>query len=751
MSGRQATERFAGYALPALFALLFASTWLTPSKPAEGRAAADVRLVPFVIDTVRERVPVACQVLVVNDTPREESVQLSSLRVSVDGQLLVEQPLSAELQADPEYAAVQRVLELLPHEVSHLHRETRYFAGDDEPEFAGEEAFDQLQDVRRRIHAMRERNASDDNWPCVQPGFEIPLDMLFFEDDPRGTERTLLIEVDYAVAGGPTRTARVTDRLEYRGKQRGLPQSYVSAQQGAVSVHAGDLHVHSCHGEAAGACAPSANCTAETLQLSGSFSYAQLKSQYQALGYDWFAATDHSYCINSTAEFQTIQSEISAINDANFVAFADIELSSDEVGSQEGSDSGNLLCIGTTSANHMGAHDITSRIEGGEDGLLGFCDGLFSDVLDNFQNNANAVRAQGGFPIIHHPDGGNFGWNSNAATQGIEAGQLHGVEIWNGGFQSGQGGHVGDWVNWLLGGRLLYAYSGSDTHDEAFEFGANHVVLSGAFSPANVMNAARDGQLYISNGPSLVIEAIVGAQSIPMGMLQNLPTTFPTTPITVRAHYDFGADTGTVSIYGGVSGGGSENQLLNSPGLTGSGFVDVSTNLNNVQSWYRAYAQNNANTETAYTNPVFFVPGTGNVFNYCTANEHSFGCSATIVGSGTPSATAGSGFDIGATNVPSNQNGLMIYGYGGRFLPFGPGTLCITAPIVRTLIQNSGGNGGPTDCSGTYSYDFNTHIATSGDLLLQAGNSATAQYWYRDPGSPAAFGLTDALQILIQP
>jgi hypothetical protein len=70
---------------------------------------------------------------------------------------------------------------------------------------------------------------------------------------------------------------------------------------------------------------------------------------------------------------------------------------------------------------------------------------------------------------------------------------------------------------------------------------------------------------------------------------------------------------------------------------------------------------------------------------------------------------------------------------------------------VRTLIQNSGGNGGPTDCSGTYSYDFNTHIATSGDLLLQAGNSATAQYWYRDPGSPAAFGLTDALQILIQP
>ena len=42
-------------------------------------------------------------------------------------------------------------------------------------------------------------------------------------------------------------------------------------------------------------------------------------------------------------------------------------------------------------------------------------------------------------------------------AQGVEANELHGVEIWNGSGQTGQGGQVKGWVDWLLAGRVLYA------------------------------------------------------------------------------------------------------------------------------------------------------------------------------------------------------------------------------------------------------------------------------------------------------
>ncbi len=70
---------------------------------------------------------------------------------------------------------------------------------------------------------------------------------------------------------------------------------------------------------------------------------------------------------------------------------------------------------------------------------------------------------------------------------------MHGVEIWNGGLQTGQGGNVGLWVDWLLAGRLLYAYGGSDTHDAAFDFGANHVIVDGALTDDNLEAALKAG------------------------------------------------------------------------------------------------------------------------------------------------------------------------------------------------------------------------------------------------------------------
>ncbi|MEO6711369.1 MAG: hypothetical protein ABI054_05680, partial [Planctomycetota bacterium] len=46
---------------------------------------------------------------------------------------------------------------------------------------------------------------------------------------------------------------------------------------------------------------------------------------------------------------------------------------------------------------------------------------------------------------------------------------------------------------------------------------------------------------------------------------------------------------------------------------------------------------------------------------YCTAKINSLGCVPTISGSGAPSATAGSGFTISASQVINNKPGLLIY------------------------------------------------------------------------------------------
>jgi hypothetical protein len=91
-----------------------------------------------------------------------------------------------------------------------------------------------------------------------------------------------------------------------------------------------------------------------------------------------------------------------------------------------------------------------------------------------------------------------------------------------------------------------------------------------------------------------------------------------------------------------------------------------------------------------------------------------------------------------------------MYGYGPNAAPFQGGFLCILPPIKRTSVQNSGGSSTGSDCTGSYSYDFNAEIQGGSDAALVAGEDVYLQYWYRDPLSPSATGLTDALRIFIQ-
>ena len=136
---------------------------------------------------------------------------------------------------------------------------------------------------------------------------------------------------------------------------------------------------------------------------------------------------------------------------------------------------------------------------------------------------------------------------------------------------------------------------------------------------------------------------------------------------------------------------------------------------------------------------------------YCTAKVNSQGCSPAIAASGAPSASAGSGFHITATQVLSAKFGVLFYGKSGpAALAFQGGILCAQPPLVRTKLQNSSGSG---HCGGTFDVDFNAWIASGADPGLVAGQQVNAQYWSRDPGfaPPNNTSLSDAAEFTLLP
>lgn len=137
---------------------------------------------------------------------------------------------------------------------------------------------------------------------------------------------------------------------------------------------------------------------------------------------------------------------------------------------------------------------------------------------------------------------------------------------------------------------------------------------------------------------------------------------------------------------------------------------------------------------------------------YCAAAINSLGCAPPIDFAGTPSAAAGAGFTISASQVVNHKLGRLVYSTSGaNESVFAGGLLCLHAPLRWTAVQSSGGNAGQVDCSGVYQFDFNAWIASGRDPALTAGEQVWAQWFIRDPAAPTTLNSSNALTFVIAP
>jgi hypothetical protein len=141
---------------------------------------------------------------------------------------------------------------------------------------------------------------------------------------------------------------------------------------------------------------------------------------------------------------------------------------------------------------------------------------------------------------------------------------------------------------------------------------------------------------------------------------------------------------------------------------------------------------------------------------YCTAGTSTNGCVATIGATGTPSASASSGFTISVASVEGQKQGLLFYGVNGPHNgPWGIGGtsfLCVKSPTQRMGVQVSGGTAGA--CDGALSEDWLAFMAAHPGALgqpISAGQTVWSQAWYRDPPAVKTTNLSDGLEFTLVP
>ena len=140
--------------------------------------------------------------------------------------------------------------------------------------------------------------------------------------------------------------------------------------------------------------------------------------------------------------------------------------------------------------------------------------------------------------------------------------------------------------------------------------------------------------------------------------------------------------------------------------------------------------------------------------NYCTAGTSASGCQATLTASGLASATAPTGFQVSASTVEGNKDGLFFYGSNGRQAnAWGNGSSfqCVVPPTRRSELQS--GTGSEGRCDGSATFDLNSRWTAKPGQNPGPGAVVDLQFWYRDPSSTSSLStsLSDAIEFTVDP
>jgi len=296
--------------------------------------------------------------------------------------------------------------------------------------------------------------------------------------------------------------------------------------------------------------------------------------------------------------------------------------------------------------------------------------------------------------------------------------------------------------------------------------------VPGGFAPPTHVSAPNfSGELAARDldGDGLPELVIVGAGAFNVSVYRNLGGGAFATP--VKYDYEARSDAGTASPrFADVDGDGAEDLVFGSRDMRvvvafgdGAGGFTRAENysapglVGELGDLVAADLDGDGDVDVlavgsdSIAGTVLHNLGVSDALVYCAQAPNSLGCQATIDVVGVARASGLGACTIGASDVVSNRNGTLFYGYRAQALPTNLGRLCVGAPLRRTPVQNSGGASGALDCSGSFAFDLNAHIASGVDPALIAGEMLFAQYYFRDPSAPAGAGYSSAVEIRIAP
>ena len=279
-------------------------------------ASSELRLRVWAPDGVRRVQPLLGHLEIYHDGRPSSRVKIQSLGVRAGGGARAVQECALVLGGDGGlYGEIDRLLELVPPHDSKRYNHRRI-------PLDAHRAFDPAtrSAMIEELRLLSEQLAQGIGLGASPPTGLVPidLDLSTLLEARAGDSVAFELEVRYLDPSGRPAIATTFHRISVLAPFSRLPlpaggRGDRPSTTLAGAWYAGDLHVHDCKDEA-GFWRGCPTCQAESLNWGDENPLSRLKNQFDALGADWFASTSHSYCIESSSEYDAVAADAAALN-----------------------------------------------------------------------------------------------------------------------------------------------------------------------------------------------------------------------------------------------------------------------------------------------------------------------------------------------------------------------------------------------------------------------------------------------------